>query len=86
MKTLQDALFICYKHSPDNAHSVVFSQRSNSPRFIEDETFNDSDIINNLMDYEDGREEQDSLRADKNMQGSSFQTNWKSIFLKKDTN
>ncbi|GFX60186.1 uncharacterized protein TNCV_4533461 [Trichonephila clavipes] len=72
---LQDALFICYKQSPDKAHSVGFSQRSSSPRWIEDETFNDSDIINNLTDYEDGKEESDSVRANKNMQGSSFPTN-----------
>ncbi|GFX00459.1 uncharacterized protein TNCV_2091091 [Trichonephila clavipes] len=62
--------------------SVAFSQRSSSPRLIEDETFNDSDINNNLIDYEDGQEEPDSLRADKNRQGSSFPTKWKSIFLK----
>ncbi|GFU38396.1 hypothetical protein TNCV_2433711 [Trichonephila clavipes] len=55
---------------------------NSSQRLIEDETFNDSDIIINLIDYEDGEEEPDSLRADKNMQGSSFPTNWKSIFLK----
>ncbi|GFY12965.1 hypothetical protein TNCV_665311 [Trichonephila clavipes] len=55
--TLQDALFICYKQSLDNAHSVAFSQRSSSPRWIEDENFNDSDIINNLIDYEDGQED-----------------------------
>ncbi|GFY24584.1 uncharacterized protein TNCV_1016301 [Trichonephila clavipes] len=61
---------------------VAFSQRSSSPRLIEDKTFNDSDLINNLIDYEDGQEEPDSLRADKNMQESSFPTNWKSIFLK----
>ncbi|GFS51398.1 uncharacterized protein TNCV_548761 [Trichonephila clavipes] len=54
--------------SPDNAHSVAFSQRSISPRLIEDETFNDSDIINNLINFEDGQEESDSLRAGKNMQ------------------
>ncbi|GFX50002.1 hypothetical protein TNCV_2374911 [Trichonephila clavipes] len=53
-----------------------------SPRLIEDETFNDSDIKNNLIDYEDGLEEPDSLRGDKNMHGSSFPKNWKSIFLK----
>ncbi|GFW55798.1 uncharacterized protein TNCV_121821 [Trichonephila clavipes] len=53
--------------SPDNAHSVAFSQRSSSPHLIEDETFNDCGIINNLMDYEDGQEELDSLRADKNI-------------------
>ncbi|GFX42338.1 uncharacterized protein TNCV_110581 [Trichonephila clavipes] len=60
----QDALFICHKQSPDNAHSVAFYQRSNSPRLIEDETFNDSDIMNNLIGYEDGPEEPDSLRAE----------------------
>ncbi|GFV95612.1 uncharacterized protein TNCV_4576131 [Trichonephila clavipes] len=81
-KSCQDALFIGYKQSPDNAHSVAFSQRSSSPHLIVDETFNDSDIINNMIDYEDGQEEPDSLRVDKNMQGSSFPTNWKSIFLK----
>ncbi|GFX12309.1 uncharacterized protein TNCV_63551 [Trichonephila clavipes] len=70
------------RESPDNAHSVAFSQRSSSPHLVEDETFNDNDIINNSMDYEDGHEEPDSLRADKNMQESSFPTNWKSIFLK----
>ncbi|GFT11709.1 uncharacterized protein TNCV_264941 [Trichonephila clavipes] len=80
--TLQDALFICYKLSPDNAHSVAFSQRPSSPRLIEDETFNDGDITNNLIGYEDGQEKPFYLRADKNMQGSSFPTNWKSIFLK----
>ncbi|GFU51112.1 hypothetical protein TNCV_2549191 [Trichonephila clavipes] len=53
--TLQDALFICSKQSPYKAGSVAFSQSANSPRLIEDETFNDSDIINNLIDYEDGR-------------------------------
>ncbi|GFT33734.1 uncharacterized protein TNCV_4382561 [Trichonephila clavipes] len=44
----------------------LFSQQSSSPRLIEDKTFNDSDIINNLIDYEDGQEP-DSLRADKIM-------------------
>ncbi|GFU39030.1 hypothetical protein TNCV_1690471 [Trichonephila clavipes] len=29
---------------------------SRCPRLIEDETFNDCDIINNLIDYEDGQE------------------------------
>ncbi|GFX53712.1 uncharacterized protein TNCV_1596581 [Trichonephila clavipes] len=76
---LQDTLLICYKQSPGNAHSVAFSQRSSSPRLIEHETFNDSDIINNLMDYEDGQEEPDSLRADKNMQGSNFQQSGKAF-------
>ncbi|GFX34314.1 uncharacterized protein TNCV_3226611 [Trichonephila clavipes] len=45
-------------------HSVAFSQRSSSPRLTEDETFNDSDIIHNLINYEDGEEEQDSLKED----------------------
>ncbi|GFU46989.1 hypothetical protein TNCV_813621 [Trichonephila clavipes] len=52
--TLQIAVFICYKQSPDNARSVAFSQRANSLRLIEDETLNDSGIINNLIDYVDG--------------------------------
>ncbi|GFV09547.1 uncharacterized protein TNCV_3159441 [Trichonephila clavipes] len=56
----------CGEHDrpPDNAHSVAFSQHSSSPRLIEDETFNDRDIINNLINYEDGQEP-DSLRVDK---------------------
>ncbi|GFV61251.1 hypothetical protein TNCV_890981, partial [Trichonephila clavipes] len=29
--------------------------------WIEDEAFNDSDIINNLIDHEDGQEEPDSF-------------------------
>ncbi|GFX50859.1 uncharacterized protein TNCV_2732131 [Trichonephila clavipes] len=77
-----DALFICYKQSPGNAHSVAFSQRSSSPCLFEDETFNDSNIMNNLIDYEDGQKELDFLRVDKNMQRFSFPTNWKSIFFK----
>ncbi|GFY30160.1 thromboxane-A synthase [Trichonephila clavipes] len=81
-QTLQDALFICYKQSPDNTHSVSFSQRSISTRLIDDETFNDSNIINNLIDYEDRQEELDSLKVDENIKGSSFPTHWKSIFLK----
>ncbi|GFS51414.1 gag-Pol polyprotein [Trichonephila clavipes] len=48
-------------HSPDNTHSVAFSQPSSSPRLIEDETFNDNDIINNLIDHKDGQEEPNSL-------------------------
>ncbi|GFU82930.1 transposable element Tcb1 transposase [Trichonephila clavipes] len=44
MKTLQDALFICYKQSPENVHSVAFSQRSSSLRLIEDETLNDRGV------------------------------------------
>ncbi|GFV74247.1 uncharacterized protein TNCV_2312451 [Trichonephila clavipes] len=53
---VQDGLFICYKQSLDNVHYVAFSQRSSSPRLIEDETFNDSDNINNLINYEDEQE------------------------------
>ncbi|GFV99406.1 hypothetical protein TNCV_1513761 [Trichonephila clavipes] len=53
---------------------------SGSSRLIEDETFNHSDIMNSLIDYEDGQEPA-SLRVDKNKQGSSFPTKWKSIFI-----
>ncbi|GFV32069.1 hypothetical protein TNCV_4942871 [Trichonephila clavipes] len=59
--TLQDALLIGYKQSFDNAHSIAFSKRTSSPHLIEDKTFNDSDIIKNLIDHEDGQEELDSL-------------------------
>ncbi|GFX41023.1 hypothetical protein TNCV_2217211 [Trichonephila clavipes] len=48
--TLQDALFTCYKQSPDNACSVAFSQLSNTQCLIEDETLNDYGIIHNLTD------------------------------------
>ncbi|GFT23447.1 uncharacterized protein TNCV_2017011 [Trichonephila clavipes] len=59
--TLQDVLFIYYKQSPDNACLVAFSQFASSPCLIEEEIFNDSEFINNLIDYEDGQEEPDSL-------------------------
>ncbi|GFT52952.1 hypothetical protein TNCV_1460521 [Trichonephila clavipes] len=62
--TLPDALFIGYKHSLDNVRSVVFSQSTSSTHLIEDEIFNDRDIMNNLVDYEDEQEEPDFLRAD----------------------
>ncbi|GFT23402.1 uncharacterized protein TNCV_2016681 [Trichonephila clavipes] len=43
--------------------------------------------INSLINYEDGQEEPDSLRMDKIYAlGSSFPTNWKKHYLKKDTN
>ncbi|GFV71809.1 uncharacterized protein TNCV_4868931 [Trichonephila clavipes] len=72
-----------YKHSLDNAHSIAFSQCNSNKHLIEDETFNDSDIISNLTDYENGHEEPDSLRADTIYAlGFSFPTNRKSIFLK----
>ncbi|GFU11632.1 uncharacterized protein TNCV_4321031 [Trichonephila clavipes] len=62
--TLQDALFIGYKQSLHNASSIPFSQRTSSTHLIGDVTFNSSDIINNLIDYEDGHEKPDSLTAD----------------------
>ncbi|GFT54185.1 hypothetical protein TNCV_199621 [Trichonephila clavipes] len=49
-----------HDHSPTAEYyygnKITFSQRSSCPRLIEDETFNDCDIINNLIDYEDGQE------------------------------
>ncbi|GFW02457.1 hypothetical protein TNCV_2454741 [Trichonephila clavipes] len=50
----------------------AFFQLSSSPRLIEDETFNDSDIMNNLIDSEDGQEEPDSLRVDKICRDPAF--------------
>ncbi|GFU51082.1 uncharacterized protein TNCV_1934811 [Trichonephila clavipes] len=81
--TLQDALFICSKQSPYKAGSVAFSQSANSPCLIEDETFNDSDIINNLIDYEDGEEELDSWRVDKIYVGIQLSNKLEKHFLKK---
>ncbi|GFT57193.1 hypothetical protein TNCV_1692031 [Trichonephila clavipes] len=54
--TPQDALFIGYKQSLDRARSIAFSQLASSTRLSEDEAFYVSDIINNLIDYEDGQE------------------------------
>ncbi|GFX98506.1 hypothetical protein TNCV_4002751 [Trichonephila clavipes] len=62
--TLQDAQLIGYKKSPDSgARFIAFSQSTSSRHLLEDETFNDSYIINNLIDYEDGYEEPDFLTA-----------------------
>ncbi|GFU49622.1 hypothetical protein TNCV_4143901 [Trichonephila clavipes] len=71
--------------SLDNARSIVFSQRPSSTRLIEDETFNDNDIINNLTDFEDVQAEPDFLRSDKKyMQGSSLPTNRRETFSYQD--
>ncbi|GFW09778.1 uncharacterized protein TNCV_868401 [Trichonephila clavipes] len=64
MHTLQDFLLTGYKQSFDNARSIAFFERTSSTHLIEDETVNDSGIINNLVDYED-RQVPDSLRVDK---------------------
>ncbi|GFV44287.1 hypothetical protein TNCV_4117641 [Trichonephila clavipes] len=53
-----------YKRSLSNARSIAFSLRNSSTHLIEDEDFNDSETIINLIDYEDGHEEPNSLRAD----------------------
>lgn len=53
---------------------------------IEDETVNDSDIINNLIDYEDGQEEPDSITADKIYAGIQLSNKLEKHFLKIDTN
>ncbi|GFU00688.1 uncharacterized protein TNCV_4818521 [Trichonephila clavipes] len=53
---------------------------------IEDETFNDSGIINNLIDYENGHEEPDSLRADTIYAGIQLSEKSEKHFLKIDTN
>ncbi|GFT09738.1 hypothetical protein TNCV_1651131 [Trichonephila clavipes] len=71
--------------SPYNAHLFAFSQRSSSSHLIEDEAFNEGDIINNLVDYEDGQEEPDSLRVDKNMQSvPAFQQIGKAFSCNRD--
>ncbi|GFT22900.1 uncharacterized protein TNCV_1857201 [Trichonephila clavipes] len=82
--TLQGALFICYKQSPDNARSVAFSQRAIGLCLIEDEIFNDSDITNNFIDYEDGQEEPDSSRGDKIYAKNQLSNKSEKHFLKID--
>ncbi|GFW11375.1 uncharacterized protein TNCV_3808951 [Trichonephila clavipes] len=84
--TLQYALLIGYEHSLDNARFIAFSQRHSSTHLIEDETFNDSDIINNLKDYEDGQEEPGSLRVDSIYAEIQLSDQSEKYFLKIDTN
>ncbi|GFW52184.1 uncharacterized protein TNCV_2426311 [Trichonephila clavipes] len=85
IRTLQDARLIGYKQSLDNTRSIAFSQHTSSTHLIDDETFNDSDIINTLIDYEDGQEEPDSLRVDKIYPGMQLSNKLETHFLKIDT-
>ncbi|GFV38136.1 uncharacterized protein TNCV_709591 [Trichonephila clavipes] len=62
--TSRRSALIGYKQSLNNARSIAFSQRTGSTHLIEDEIFNDSDIINNLIYYENGHKEIDSSRDD----------------------
>ncbi|GFX34473.1 uncharacterized protein TNCV_3657111 [Trichonephila clavipes] len=75
---------IGYKHSLDNTRCIVFQQRNRC--LTEDETFNDSDIMNNLIDYEDEHEVPDSLRADATYAVIQFSNKTEKHFLKIDTN
>ncbi|GFU13948.1 uncharacterized protein TNCV_941121 [Trichonephila clavipes] len=68
-----------------HTHSVAFSKLASSPRFIEDEIFNDIDIITNLVDYEDGQKP-DSLRANKIFAGIHLSNKLEKYFLEIDTN
>ncbi|GFU86441.1 uncharacterized protein TNCV_1417931 [Trichonephila clavipes] len=86
MYTLQDTLFFGYKQSPDNAGEIAFSQCVSCTRLIEDETVNDKDIINNLINYEDGEARPDSLTADKIYAAIQLSNKPKKHFLKIDTN
>ncbi|GFS74318.1 uncharacterized protein TNCV_3280061 [Trichonephila clavipes] len=79
---LPGVLFIGYKHSLNNARSIAFYQRTSSTHLLEDETSNGSDIINNLIDYEDGEEEPDSSRRDKIYAGIQHPYKFEKHFLK----
>ncbi|GFU62292.1 uncharacterized protein TNCV_2108651 [Trichonephila clavipes] len=57
-----------------------------TPCLFEDETFNDRDIINNLIDFEDGQEELDSFRVDKIYAEIQLSNKLEKHFLKIDTN
>ncbi|GFX93390.1 uncharacterized protein TNCV_151961 [Trichonephila clavipes] len=78
--------FLHLLQSPVNARSVDISQCANSPYLIEDETLNGCGIINNLIDYADGQEEPDSLRADKIYAGIQLSNKLGKHFLKIDIN
>ncbi|GFX56427.1 uncharacterized protein TNCV_73731 [Trichonephila clavipes] len=82
--TLQDALSIGYKQHLDNARSIAFSQRTSSTHLIEDKTVNNSYIINNLIDYEDGQEKPNSLTAETIYAGIQFLIKSEKLFLKID--
>ncbi|GFV07856.1 uncharacterized protein TNCV_306041 [Trichonephila clavipes] len=82
---LQDALFIGYKQSPNNARSIASSQRTSSTHLIEDETFNGNHTINNLIDNE-VQEPGFSSRADKIYAGIQLSNKWEKHFLKIDAN
>ncbi|GFT40684.1 uncharacterized protein TNCV_442521 [Trichonephila clavipes] len=53
---------------------------------MEDETFNDSDIVNNLIDYKEGQEELDSLRVNKIYARLQLSNKLEKHFCKIDTN
>ncbi|XP_017756502.1 PREDICTED: tigger transposable element-derived protein 1-like [Eufriesea mexicana] len=53
---------------------------------IEDETINDSDIINNLIICEDGQEEPDSMTADRIYAGIQLRSKLEEHFVKIGTN
>ncbi|GFX44319.1 uncharacterized protein TNCV_1097591 [Trichonephila clavipes] len=84
MYTLQDALLISYKRSLDNARSIAFSQHNSSTHLIKDETFHS--IFNNLIDYEDGYDELDSLRVDTIYAEIQLSNKSEKDFVKIDTN
>ncbi|XP_050465078.1 tigger transposable element-derived protein 1-like, partial [Cataglyphis hispanica] len=53
---------------------------------IEDQAVDDSDIINSLIDYENGQEEPESITADKIYAGIQISKKLETHFLKIDTN
>ncbi|KAI4482021.1 hypothetical protein M0804_009040 [Polistes exclamans] len=53
---------------------------------IEDQAVDDSDIINSLIDYENGREELESITADKIYEGIQISKKLETYFFKIDTN
>ncbi|KAI4475097.1 hypothetical protein M0802_015287 [Mischocyttarus mexicanus] len=63
----------------------IFS-RSDLVEMIEDETVNDSGIINNLLNNEDQQEEPDSITKDKIYAGIQLSNKLEKHFLKIDTN
>ena len=81
-------LYIVRRCSPLGALFEGFDTFSENDlsEMIEDETVNDSDIINNLIDYEDGQEEPDSMTTDTIYAGIQLSNKLEKHFLKIDTN
>ncbi|GFX13065.1 uncharacterized protein TNCV_2357211 [Trichonephila clavipes] len=77
---------IYVKTSSYNVSPIAFSQLANSTSLTKDETVDNGDILNNLIDYKDGQKEPDYMRADEIHTGIQLFNKLEKHFLKIDTN